>query len=115
MAARLAPLAPLRLGLRFALGRFATKPLLAALTGAIGELPAATMERRLGEILTIDVTGQLHRLTIPVLSLHASHDRLIRSHLLNSIELEGPHFLLQHAPERAARILESWIAGHFPL
>lgn len=110
-SARLARLSALQgVGLRLALGRFATTANLQAITKVVAAVPADVIERRLREILTVDVTSELSRLQAPVLSLQASHDRLVpRQPLPNPMELTGPHFLLQHAPEAAARAILAWI------
>lgn len=104
--------APLRLLSHLCLGRFSTRSLRARLARTISQVSAAALRARLHATLSVDVTGLLGAVRVPVLELRASQDRLVppqAAALLASqlpgaeiAELTGPHFLLQGAPQAAA-------------
>lgn len=92
---------------------------------AIRSVSPAVLAGRLREVLDVDVTEALRSCEVPVLYLAGSRDRIIGRRGLaeirrvrpavESIELPGPHFLLQARPEAAARViteyLRRWSAG----
>jgi pimeloyl-ACP methyl ester carboxylesterase len=107
--------APTRLAAAVLLGRYAKPSIRERLSGAMRKVSAQAWRSRLHAVLSVDVTGQLSAVKVPMLYLRASRDRVVRRsawHLINRLlpsaqlsELEGPHFLLQAKPvESAARI-----------
>lgn len=97
----------------FMMGRWTTREWQRREQAAIADLASKTARTRLHDVLAVDVTGALGEIACPVLYLQASHDRLvppvnwevIRSHVPHArmVRLEGPHFILQHQPVRAAK------------
>ena len=83
------------------------------------EVPARIMDSRLALINTIDVTGDLQKLTLPCLFLQAANDRIIPSSRLEDItcriphmqvkSIDAPHFILQAAPDDCLQAVETFI------
>ena len=103
------------------MGRHVTPALREAHCQALAQASPATLVARLDAIATVDVRAALESVQVPVLYLRASEDRLVPSaagdlvmrHARQGriVELEGPHFLLQVAPERAAREIQAFVAA----
>ncbi len=101
------------------MGRFATPALREAHRQALGQASPATLVARLDAIATVDVRAALESVQVPVLYLRATEDRLVPSAAGEAVmrharqgqivDIEGPHFLLQTAPERAAREIQAFI------
>lgn len=82
------------------------------LQSTVASLPASTVRARLAEVLRVDARSLLDRIECPVLYLQATQDRLVpdrcwrdiasRVPQARRVRLEGPHFILQHQPMRAA-------------
>ena len=106
------------------LGRFATPSLKLELADALARVSPGVLSQRLCAVLGIDQSTRLGQVTVPVLYLRASEDRLVpraASALLAAmpqirfVELEGPHFLLQARPLAVASEADAFlreIAGH---
>jgi pimeloyl-ACP methyl ester carboxylesterase len=99
------------------LGRWATASIERALAGALTQIPAEVIRERVRAVLSVDVSAQLSAVRVPVMYLQATEDRMIPSaageylrQVAPSVEIvriEGPHFLLQAAPESCLeKILE---------
>jgi len=112
--ARLPPLL-----LRFLLfGKWHTPALTGLARTMFPQAPAATLKARLLAVLALDHTALLARIRVPVLALCASRDRLVpraairwlRAHLpgLETLTLEGPHWLLQARPQACAQALRDF-------
>jgi pimeloyl-ACP methyl ester carboxylesterase len=123
----LRPLAPL---LRFApaqlpafvlrhllLGRWGAASIERSLAGALAQIPADVIRERVRAVLSADVSAQLSAVRVPVMYLQGTEDRMIPPaageylrQVAPSVEIvrvEGPHFLLQAAPEHCLeKILE---------
>ncbi|WP_229506437.1 alpha/beta fold hydrolase [Massilia sp. BJB1822] len=103
----------------FLMGRFANPQLRAALGGALAQVSAAAFRARLKAVLTVDVSAQLQRLQTPLLYLQARHDRVVPAAAARHIAtvypatqilaLDGPHFLLQIAPQAAAVAIQAYV------
>jgi pimeloyl-ACP methyl ester carboxylesterase len=103
------------------MGRFDTRALREAHRRVVAEARPAAWTARLRAISTVDVRAALEAVTVPVLYLRASEDRLVpasagdavlrHARRATLVEIEGPHFLLQTAPERAAREIHRFIDG----
>jgi len=74
---------------------------------------------RLAQVLEVDVTESLKRVSVPVLYLRASNDRLVKprsgNHILNTnpvtqiVEISGPHLLLQTNPVQCANSISRFL------
>ncbi|WP_256079485.1 alpha/beta fold hydrolase [Massilia sp. YIM B04103] len=105
----------------FLMGRFANPRLRAALDGALAQVSAAAFRARLKAVLAVDVSAQLQRLQAPLLYLQAMHDRVVPAaaarHIASTypatqiLALDGPHFLLQIAPQAGAAAIQAFVAG----
>ncbi|MDO6962854.1 alpha/beta fold hydrolase [Rhizobium alvei] len=98
----------------FLMGRWSGKEFTATFRQAMTFVPAATIARRLREVLKVDTLEKLHQLDVPFIYLLATNDRLVPSRMSLDfdrapgaiIAIEGPHFLLQaNAPDCARHIL----------
>lgn len=79
---------------------------------SIRMVSADVLRRRLSSILQLKPSSAAKNISVPILYLRASEDRLVRRTVseamktaltnLRIVEIEGPHFLLQVAPSRAA-------------
>jgi pimeloyl-[acyl-carrier protein] methyl ester esterase len=90
-------------------GDYSNRELRALLILALSELSHETMVARLQEIIQIDVSRDLAKITLPLLYIQAKQDRLVPPSALLRIkkiqpqievaQIGGPHFLLQTRPE----------------
>ena len=97
----------------FLLGRWATPQLKTALRAALYSVSPKVLRTRAAEPLRVDVTGCLKQISVPVLYLRATQDRLIfpgsGNKILSAIphskhiNIAGPHLLLQAAPVACAQ------------
>ncbi len=102
------------------LGRWATPQLISALSGALHSVAASVLRSRASMALRVDVTACLSRITVPVLYLQATKDRLLRPGaskvILQGIprttltRVAGPHLLLQAAPTRVADAVATFVS-----
>lgn len=112
------PMLPLAWAL---MGRHGTRPLRAALKNAMDQVSAPVLKARLQAVLASDATQALRSLRMPLLYLQAAEDlvvppvaeRLIRQACPHGelVRLQGPHFLLQTQPERAAVAVTAFMQG----
>jgi pimeloyl-ACP methyl ester carboxylesterase len=89
---------------------------------AIRAVKPSVLARRLREIASVDVSAILARTTVPLLYVGASRDRLVHAKEARHIRklrpdavyefVEGPHFLLQSCPRRAAGIIAQFVRSH---
>ncbi len=99
----------------FILGLYSTPSLKRLLTGAVAQVNEEVLRYRMQQVLNLDYTALLSKVTLPSLYLRASDDRLVpmkaaiylTSRLPQStlITIAAPHFLLQVAPIEAARTI----------
>jgi pimeloyl-ACP methyl ester carboxylesterase len=108
------------------LGRFATAALQDALHRAVNRVTPDVMTSRARQVLTADALQAVSRLTVPILALRATRDRVVRASAATEVarragrctivDIEAPHMLLQCAPAAAARaivdIFEEQVEGH---
>jgi pimeloyl-ACP methyl ester carboxylesterase len=102
----------------FLLGTRSTAPLRAALRSAIARVSAPVMRHRLRSVLDVDYSAQMRDVTMPILYLQASQDRVVlpsAARYLKTLQpsmavirLEGPHLLLQTAPGAAAATVQTF-------
>lgn len=112
-------LAPVRTLSHIFLGRFSSANLRNALARAITKVATPTFHARLRAVLSVDVSQKLTEVSVPILYLRASQDRLVpqsASKLIQQIcphmkvvPIEGPHFLLQASPSEAAKAVVAWL------
>ncbi|WP_374568789.1 alpha/beta fold hydrolase [Ideonella sp.] len=119
--ARVVPLKamPVRSLAWFLLGRASSARWRSALAQTLAQVSPATMRARLQAVLTVDVSAAWARVTVPTLCLRAAQDRVVpaaASRLVTAlrpttqvVELTGPHFLLQVAPDEAARAIRAFV------
>jgi pimeloyl-ACP methyl ester carboxylesterase len=106
-------LAPLGLVSHLLLGKFSTINLRAEITQAISQVSVSALRARLKAVLAVDVSAKLDQITVPILYLRATHDRVVpraASELISRlssgtrvVELDAPHFLLQAVSAKAAK------------
>lgn len=108
----------------FLLGKFSTTALRSALSHAIAQVSPTARRARLKAVLMVNVSDKLASLTVPVLYLRASHDRVV-SHKASEfisglnprtrvVRIEGPHLLLQAAPVAAAKVIGDFVKEIHP-
>lgn len=113
-------LAPERMLSYFLLGNHATPMLRSRLGFAMAQVATPALQSRLHAVATVDVTEKLKALSVPLLYLRATHDRLVSPASGDYIagihpgiqiaSIDAPHFLLQCAPAEAARIVTEFAA-----
>lgn len=96
---------------RILLGRHPPPELSRALDTAVRAVPPAVLARRIRDCLRWDVRGRLPEIRVPTLALLAGQDRILGAGAavslvgiprLETLELAGPHLLLQREPAAAA-------------
>jgi pimeloyl-ACP methyl ester carboxylesterase len=108
-------LVPVRVVAAVLLGRFGSAGVCARLSSAMSSINPSVWRARIRAVLSADVTARLSKVTVPVLYLRATEDRVVprsASELISLtlpsvrvVELESPHFMLQAKPaESAARV-----------
>lgn len=96
-------------------GRWSTPALRAQLRHALAQVAPQALQSRLRAVMEVDVSNRLCQITVPILYLQASHDRLVPASSgdlikrlrpkTEMVKLEGPHLLLQVAPQECARVI----------
>jgi pimeloyl-ACP methyl ester carboxylesterase len=102
------------------LGRWATPQLESSLEDALLSVAPAVLRSRAAIALRVNVASRLRAISIPMLYLRATEDRLlsrsaghqIRSVAPNvkSIDIDGPHLLLQASPQASALAVSNFAA-----
>lgn len=100
------------------LGRFGSASWRARLLDAMRRVMPAVWRVRLRAVLEVDVTQRLSKISVPLLYLRASEDRVVSSSAsavvlrhhpkAQVVALEGPHFLLQAKPQEAAAAIRAF-------
>lgn len=103
------------------LGRWAQPALRSGLRTALAEVSPAVLRLRAAQALQVDVSALLPSIRVPVLNLVASADRLLDAaagHELarglsdcRTLRLDGPHLLLQAAPQACAEAVAGFAQG----
>jgi pimeloyl-[acyl-carrier protein] methyl ester esterase len=119
-----APFPPLGVLSHFLLGRFATPALRLALASALAQTAPAVLRARLRSVITADVSTEAGRIKVPVLCLRASEDRTVPPSAAAQLErffpamevlqVEGPHCLLQTAPDVTAAAISAFVRELMP-
>ena len=112
-------IAPVGVLSRLVLGRFSDATLRAALARSIRKVSRPALKARVRAVLSVDATAKLSAVTVPILYLLASRDRLVPasacalvSRIAPStrvVRLEAPHFLLQAVPSEAAQVIRAFM------
>lgn len=100
------------------LGRWATPQLREGLTHALRAVTPDVLRTRAAETLRVDASDVLGAIRVPVLQLVARNDRLLgastwkelaaRIPVSRTVQLPGPHLLLQTATEDAAQAISAF-------
>ena len=103
----------------FLLGQFATATLRSTLSHAVSEVSSVALKARLKAVLKVNVSDELASITVPILCLCASHDRVVprrAAELITQLnprarvkQIDAPHFLLQAAPAEASNVIGTFI------
>lgn len=119
----LAPLGANPMGLRnrLLLGRFGSPYLRAAVAAALSKASTPALRARLAAVLAVDVSSAFRCLSLPVLYLRASEDRIVPraaaalvvslGSRIREYAIRGPHCLLQAAPVESARAIKEFAHG----
>lgn len=101
------------------LGRYSTAMLRRAFLDAVSKVKPEALRARLRAVVSVDVTGELAEIDVPILYLRAVHDHVVpagAAALIRQIkpevlvvDIEAPHFLLQAAPREAAQVAANFI------
>lgn len=111
--------APLALSASLLGGRFITPSIRQQLALALKSVAPAAWQARVQALLTVDVSSALRELTLPILYLRATKDRVVfhsaseRILSLNGrvaiVDVEAPHLLLQTQPQQAAAAVRAFV------
>jgi pimeloyl-[acyl-carrier protein] methyl ester esterase len=103
------------------LGRDAPPGMLKTAREVIASVKPAVLSARLREVLACDIREDLHKVAVPMLYLQARQDRLVPARCAEEIRaarpemrvvvMDGPHFLLQREPQRAALLVTDFLAS----
>lgn len=104
------------------LGRSSSRQLRTLLSNAVRKVSPLVLQRRMHEVLAVDVTATVKEIRAPMLYLQATQDLLVprtAATLLHGLQpalrittFKAPHMLLQVVPAEAARIVESFVAQY---
>jgi pimeloyl-[acyl-carrier protein] methyl ester esterase len=100
------------------LGRFATDDMRKTLLQTLDRVSVPTMRTRAQAALVVDYTDKLNEVTVPVLYLHATEDRIVPSGALQSmtkvlpgirvVNFTAPHMILQTSAKEAADVVRDF-------
>jgi pimeloyl-[acyl-carrier protein] methyl ester esterase len=103
------------------LGRDAPPGMLKTAREVIASVKPAVLSARLREVLACDIREDLHKVAVPMLYLQSRQDRLVPARCAEEIRavrpemrvvvIDGPHFLLQREPQRAALLVTDFLAS----
>ncbi len=111
---------PASLLTRALLGQFSTPSRRLMIGASLAQTSRTTIRARLRAIAEVDMSDQLAAVTVPILYLRASHDRVVpqsAGELVTQIKPEttvvtvgAPHFLLQVGVSEAAQAIRAFVA-----
>lgn len=100
-------------------GKDAPGSLVESVRAAISSVSPHLLSERLRAVLACEVRSDLSRVSVPLVYLQASNDRLVKRRSFEEIrrikpeiqliEVDGPHFLLQREPEKTAAIIAEFL------
>jgi pimeloyl-ACP methyl ester carboxylesterase len=101
------------------LGHWATPQMRTDVKKAMARVSPHAVRERLREIARVDVTAELGKVRVPILYLRATQDRLVPRSAAERIrriaphtkirDIEGPHLLLQCAPDECSRAISDFV------
>jgi pimeloyl-ACP methyl ester carboxylesterase len=101
-------------------GKFNSAPLRATLRRIRGRVSSKTLKARLDCVARVDVTEKLRCVTVPILDLRASDDRVVSrasgDYLRNIVpgaataDLDAPHVMLQTLPHEALAAIKNFVS-----
>jgi pimeloyl-ACP methyl ester carboxylesterase len=104
----------------YLLGRWATPQIESLLKGALTTVAPTVLRSRVATALRVDVSSSLRAVSVPILYLRATHDRLLSpsagKYILSVAphctiaDVVGPHLLLQAAPRACAQVVGDFAA-----
>jgi pimeloyl-ACP methyl ester carboxylesterase len=110
--------APARLSSWLLMGRRGERALQSAFEQAMTLVAATTLRARVQAVLAVDVSAKLKQLTLPILYLRGTEDRVVpkvAAELIRGlaphakiVDLPAPHFLLQVMPDEAASAVSAF-------
>lgn len=113
---------PLELISFFVLGRFSSPALRRSLAESLAQVSPSVLRARARAALSVDVSALLARVSVPVLYLRASEDRVVPESASQSVvalasaakvvEFLAPHFLLQVLPSQVAVVVSEFMENH---
>jgi pimeloyl-ACP methyl ester carboxylesterase len=93
-----------------------------SMRAVISQIRPAVMAERLRAVLACDARTDLSKVSVPMLYIRATRDRLIPRSCMEEIqailrqtevvELDGPHLILQREPKQSAEAVSRFIQGH---
>lgn len=96
---------------RYLVGQAASKRLVDEVRAVVSRVPGRVLANRLRSVLSCDVRVELRSVSIPLLYLSGSKDRLVRTSSFEGIKqtkpeaqfaaIEAPHLILQTRPDQA--------------
>jgi len=100
-------------------GATAPQPLLAAVSTAVSSVKPTVMSARFRAVISCDARVELGRVSVPILYVQATQDRLVRELCLDEIQrirpeinmakIVGPHLILQREPRQAAEVVAEFV------
>jgi pimeloyl-ACP methyl ester carboxylesterase len=101
------------------LGPWATSSWRARIAQGIGRLSPSVRRARVVAALGVDLLPAVGELTMPLLCIRATEDRLVwggagralvaSARIAQLIDVRAPHFVLQSAPKECAEAVVSWV------
>jgi pimeloyl-[acyl-carrier protein] methyl ester esterase len=103
----------------FLVGKDAPESLHASVRSAIHAVKPAVLATRLRQVLSVNTRPALSRISVPILFIQATQDRLVGEASLEEMlaikpriaiaRIPGPHLILQRQPQQAAEIVARFI------
>jgi|SRR5579884_2385635 len=103
---------------RWLVGADAPQTLVRAVKASIATARSQVLVQRARELLTCDVRDELRRVSVPILYLQPSTDRLVSAACgeemqairpdIRAVAIDGPHLLFQREPAKSARAITAF-------
>ncbi|PRC92748.1 alpha/beta fold hydrolase [Solimicrobium silvestre] len=118
------PIVPIKLAstkimISAVLGKFSNLTLCKSIQNAIQSIPVNIIRSRISAVMSVNVSDEFEKVTVPILYLRATHDWFVpnrisidltrRNSKVRIADIEGPHFLLQANPIVAANEIRSFL------
>jgi pimeloyl-[acyl-carrier protein] methyl ester esterase len=102
----------------YLMGPFSSPGLISALDRARACVAPVVFKERVTAVCEVDVAPELHEVKVPILDVRASKDRVVPrvaseaieriAPSVRTVQLEGPHYLLQACPLPAAALISEF-------